>query len=99
MLHSFFYPIDINGDRVVDFTFEAGVTGLSLRTERANRVVIRSSPPPDLGGPVARLEEGAQIGPSLEPSLAWVSSDLRDGYVSPGEWKFAAIAIHLSTGT
>jgi hypothetical protein len=99
-LHLFFYPIDINGDGVVDFTFAADVTGLGLRTERANRVVIRSSPPPDLGGPVARLEEGAQIGPSLEPSLAWVSSDLRDGYVSPGEWEFTPIAIHLiSTGT
>jgi len=35
MLHSFHYPIDINGDGVVDFTFAAGVTGLSLRTERA----------------------------------------------------------------
>jgi hypothetical protein len=31
--------------------------------------------------------------------LAWVSSDLRDGYVSPGEWEFTPIAIHLSTGT
>jgi len=99
MLHSFHYPIDINGDGVVDFTFAAGVTGLSLRTERANRVVYRPDPPPDLGGPVARLEEGAEIGPSLEPSLAWVSSDLRDGYVSPGEWEFTPIAIHLSTGT
>ena len=99
MLNQFFYPIDFNADGLTDFTFAADPVGVALRTERANGVIYRMDPPPNLGGPVARLEEGFEIGSSLEPSLGWRSSDLLGGYVSPGEWAFASIAIHLSTGT
>jgi hypothetical protein len=98
MLNQFFYPIDFNADGLTDFTFAADPAGVALRTERANRVVYRIAPPPNLGGLVARLEEGFEIGSSLEPSLGWRSSDLLGGYVSPGEWAFAAIAIALNNG-
>lgn len=98
-LNAFFYPVDLNGDGVVDFTFGADVGFVGLRTERANRVVVRLSPPPNIGGPVARLEEGFFIGSSLDPVLTWISSDPVGGYVSPGEIAFATIAMHLSTGT
>lgn len=97
-LNAFFYPIDINDDGVVDFTFGADIGFVGLRTERANRVVVRLSPPPNIGGRVAKLDDGFQVGASLEPQLAWLSSDPVGGYVSPGEWAFAAIAIHTSSG-
>jgi hypothetical protein len=93
------YPFDLNGDGVVDFTFGAEAGFVGLRTERANRLVVRLSPPPNIGGPVARLEEGFLVGSSLDPVLAWLSSDPIGGYVSPGENAFATIAMHLSTGT
>jgi hypothetical protein len=65
---------------------------VGLRTERANRVVVRLSPPPNIGGRVAKLDDGFEVGSSLDPQLAWLSSDPVGGYVSPGEWAFAAIA-------
>lgn len=98
MLNSFFYPIDINDDGVVDFTFGADVGFVGLRTERANQVIVRLSPPPNIGGRVAKLDHGYAVGSSLDPQLAWLSSDPVGGYVSPGEIAFAAIAIHVSTG-
>lgn len=64
-----FFPVDFNEDGVIDFTFGSDIGFVGLRTERANRVVYRPDPPPDLGGPVARLEAGFEIGSSLEPSL------------------------------
>jgi hypothetical protein len=76
------YPFDLNGDGVVDFTFGAEAGFVGLRTERANRLVVRLSPPPNIGGPVARLEEGFLVGSSLDPVLAWLSSDPIGGYVS-----------------
>ncbi|HPY30568.1 MAG TPA: PEP-CTERM sorting domain-containing protein [Verrucomicrobiota bacterium] len=99
MLNGFYYPIDFNSDGLTDFTFGASPGSVSLRTERANRVVIRLSPPPNIGGPVARLEEGFLVGSSLDPTCAWLSSDPVGGYVSPGEIAFATIAMHLSSGT
>jgi len=98
MLNQFFYPIDLNGDGLEDFTFAADVGFVGLRTERANQVIVRLSPPPNIGGPVARLEEGFAVGSSLDPVLSWLSSDPVGGYVSPGENAFAPIAIHVSTG-
>lgn len=98
-LSAFFYPVDLNADGVVDFTFGADVGFVGLRTERANQVIVRLSPPPNIGGPVARLEEGFLIGSSLDPVLTWISSDPVGGYVSPEEIAFATIAMHLSTGT
>jgi hypothetical protein len=92
------YPIDLNGDSVVDFTFGAETSGNALRTERANRLVVSLSPPPNIGGPVANLPEGFAIGSSLDPVFAWLSSDPVGGYVSPGEFSFATIVQCLDTG-
>ena len=98
-LFSIDYPIDLDGDSVPDFTFGADPGFIGLRTERANQLIYRIDPPPNLGGLVARLDEGFLIGSSLEPQLAWRSSDLLGGYVSPGEIAFATIAQHLSSGS
>jgi len=93
------YPIDLNGDSTADFTFSYHCTGVALRTERANRVVYRIAPPPNLGGRVQRLPEGFLISSELgTPGLDWGSSDQRDGYVSPGEKAFMNIVLCLSTG-
>lgn len=97
-LNTLLWPIDLNGDGLEDFTFAADYSGVGLRTERANRVVERLSPPPNIGGRVAKLDDGFEVGSSLDPQLAWLSSDPVGGYVSPGEWAFASIAIALSTG-
>lgn len=98
-LFSVFYPIDVNGDGLTDFTFGADPGFIGLRTERANQLMYRIDPPPNLGGLVANLPAGFGIGSSLEPQLGWRSSDLLGGYVSPGEIAFATIAIHLSSGS
>jgi hypothetical protein len=96
-LFTILYPIDMNGDSVVDFTFGAETSGIALRTERANRLIYRIAPP-NIGGLVADLPEGYVVGSSLEPQLGWIPSDPAEGYVSPGEIAFATIAISLSTG-
>lgn len=98
-LFSILYPIDLDGDQVPDFSFGAEAGFVGLRTERANRFVYRPDPPPDIGGLVANLPAGFAVGSSLDPQLAWGSSDFLGGYVSPGEVAFATIAMHLSTGT
>ncbi len=92
------YPIDVNGDSVVDFTFGAERDGNALRTERANRLIVSLSPPPNIGGPVANLPERFAIGSSLDPALVWLSSDPVGGYVSPGEFAFATIVQCLDSG-
>ena len=97
-LNTLLWPIDLNGDGLEDFTFAASPGSASLRTERANQVIVRLSPPPNIGGRVARLDDGYAVGSSLDPQLAWLSSDPVGGYVSPGEWAFASIAIALSSG-
>lgn len=92
------YPVDINGDSIEDFTFGASSDGVALRTERANRLIVWLSPPPNIGGPVADLPEGFAIGSSLDPVFAWLSSDPVGGYVTPGEFSFATIVQCLDSG-
>ena len=97
-LFTVLFPIDVNGDSIEDFTFGASYSGVALRTERANRLIVSLSPPPNIGGPVADLPERFAIGSSLEPQLAWISSDPLGGYVSPGEIAFATIVQCLDIG-
>lgn len=93
------FPIDLNGDSIVDFTFAADFSATGLRTERANRLVYRIDPPPNLGGPVASVASGFVIGSNLsDSSVAWTSSDLVGGYVDPGENSFALISLVLDSG-
>ena len=73
------YPIDVDGDGVVDFTFGADPGAVGLRTERSNWVVVRLSPPPNIGGGAADLPAGFTVGPSLDEPLAWFSSDTHGG--------------------
>ena len=93
------HPTDLDGDSMADFTFGYDCSYVALRTERANRVVIRESPPPNIGGRVAKLDPEFLIGRQLDATgLAWISSDPRGGYVSPDESAFATIVMCLSTG-
>lgn len=92
------YPVDINGDSITDFTFAADSSGVGLRTEGTNHVIVRPSPPPNISGPVARIEQGAVIGSSLDPQLAWMSSNPVRGHVEPGENAFALLVLCLDSG-
>lgn len=95
--------VDLDGDGTTDFTFGSDFSYVGLRTERANRVVIRLHGGHDIGGPVTPLTDGYVIGPTLSPAsnwaLQWTSSDFSDGYVSPGEIAFNGIVLVLSTGS
>lgn len=93
-------PYDIDGNGSIDFTFGFSFSYVGLRTERANRLVIVPSPPPNIGGYVADLHSPFLIAPDLgSPDFAWISSDPSDNYVYPGEIAFASIVQVLSTGT
>ena len=95
-----YFPFDVDGNGTIDYTFIANLAEASLRTERANRLVIRVSPPPNLGGPVASLPADYQIGPSLLHSgIRWTSSDLLGGYVSPDELQASGIIQVLFSGS
>lgn len=81
-----YFPFDIDGNGTTDYRFTATTSHVGLRTELANRLVIKIDPPPNLGGPVASLYPGFSIGPSLLGSdVRWISSDIIGGYVSPDE--------------
>lgn len=97
-LFTVLYPIDVDGDSLADFTFGADSSGVALRTERANQLIVSLSPPPNIGGPVADLPDGFLVDSSLDPQLAWLSSDPVGGYVDPGEIAFATIVQCLDTG-
>jgi hypothetical protein len=87
-------PIDIDDDGVIDFTFRSNLSFFGIRTERANRVVIIPSPPPNIGGPVAPLDEGLSVGSILgESNVQWRSADLSDGFVEPDALQSVAITI------
>lgn len=96
-------PVDLNSDGVTDFTFGTDSSFVGLRTELANRAIIRLSGGRDIGGPLTPLESDYIIGPTLLPaspwSLYWSSSDFSEGYVSPGEIAFHQIVIAFDTGS
>ena len=96
-------PVDLDGDGSIDFTFGSEVAATSLRTERANRTVIRLRGGLDIGGPITPLPRGYLLGQFLPPGgswpLLWASTDFLGGYVSPGENSFTTIVLVLSTGS
>lgn len=93
-------PIDMNADGTIDFTFGASVGFAGLRSERANRIIYRYTPPPDIGGPIPPLPVGFMIESTLaSASFGWGSSDFGGGYVDPGEIAFMPFSIVTSTGS
>ena len=99
-----YHPVDVDANSITDFTFGLSVSGVGLRTERANRAVITLDPPPNIGGPPYQLPAGYLVGSTLAPSgfdsLLWASSDSLDGYVSPTDTGvFMGIVQVLSTGS
>ena len=99
-----YHPVDIDGNGITDFTFGLSVSGVGLRTERANRAVITLDPPPNIGGSPYQLPAGYLLGSTLAASgldtLFWSSSDFIDGFVSPGDTGvFIGIVQVLSTGS
>ncbi len=67
------YDIDMDGNGTIDFSF-SGIWHVlvDFRSESSNRYLIRPSPPPNTGGPVAALELGFYIGAdSGNDSLDW----------------------------
>jgi len=93
--------IDIDGNGSVDVQFTgAGFLGSSVRTERANRVVVQPATPPNLGGLPFPLADNTMIGPSsLPPGVALISTDVRDGFSAPDETgNFADLVLCLNTG-
>ncbi len=96
-------PIDVDGNGTVDFTFGSDYEFVGLRTERSNRAIIQTTPPPDVGGPLQPLSPGYMIGSIPGPAngieTAWISSNPRDGYVEPGELWFISISLVVSTGS
>lgn len=98
-----FDPIDVDGNGTVDFTFGSAFSGVGLRTERANRAIIHTTPPPDIGGSLQPLPSGYQVGSILGSAngieVAWISSDPVGGYVDPAELAFINIVLVVSTGS
>ena len=85
------YPLDVDGDGTTDFTFVSGVSFLGVRSEGANRIIIRPDPPPNVGGSISPLPAGFLIGTgsSLDPLSWWAGSD--------GD--FDPLGIYFNTGT
>jgi len=80
--------VDLNG--TVDFTLAAGKTHFSgIHPKNQNQYLILSSPPPNIGGPVAALDSGYFIGSN-------------SGEGTPEEWfasnNFSTLIVLLSTG-
>ena len=96
-------PVDLNSDGITDFTFSTDPSYVALRTELANRAIIRLDGGHDIGGPITPLESGYAIGSALLPGsnwpLLWASSDFLGGYVSPGENSFTGIVSVLTSGS
>ena len=56
-------PMDLDGDASPELTFTYSVVFLGVRSEGADRILLRNSPPPNIAGPVAPLPAGFEIGP------------------------------------
>lgn len=69
-----FYPLDVDSDGHADITFGYDFHFIGARSEGATRILIESSPPPNIGGSVAPLPFGFSIGLQSESSvLRWFS--------------------------
>jgi len=80
-------PVDIDQNGSTDFQL-AGVINFGdlIRPERSNKLLVRPATPPDLGGSLFPLQDNTMIGLTESPiGLAFISTDLTDGFVAPEE--------------
>jgi hypothetical protein len=67
-----YYPLDMDGDASPELTFSYSFQFLGVRSEGVNRLLIRPSPPPNVGGPISPLPASSPIGSSSESdALQW----------------------------
>ena len=71
------HHIDVDGNGMVDFSFTcAWSISADIYSEDRNRYLIHPDTPPNIGGPVAALEDGFHIGQESEGGgLIWFGDD------------------------
>ncbi len=70
------YALNIDGDGTPELTFTYSFQFLGVRSEQSSRLLLWISPPPNIGGPIAPLSAGFDIGPnSGAGSLQWFGDD------------------------
>lgn len=75
-ISTWYLPLDLNGDGFDDFTFGIDITAVSVQGENNNQYLIVPSPPPNIGGWVAPVTGGTEIGPSSESAdIEWYNSN------------------------
>lgn len=96
-------PVDVDGNGTIDFTFGSESSSVALRTEGANRAIIRLYAPPNSGRPLTPVPTGFEISSTLADtddfSPLWASADFLGGHVELGENSFLGIVIVMSTGS
>lgn len=83
-------PLDLNGDRITDYIFGAGIMSVGARPEGNNQYLIWPSGGLNIGGPIEPLEEGYEIGPNSGDD-SWM-----EWFGRPDD--FASLIICLSGG-
>lgn len=70
------HSLDIDGDALIDFVFGVNVSAVSVQGIGANQYLIAPTPPPNIGGPVAPVDTGFEIGPDSGngDALEWYNS-------------------------
>jgi len=63
-LSTYYEPLDLNGDSIVDFTFGVAIGFVGVRSESVNQYLLYPSPPPNIGGDIEPLSDGFEIGPN-----------------------------------
>lgn len=77
---------DLNSDGTEDIRIGGlDIVGPVLITSAANRYLAVPAVSPNLGGEVLPLGENSMIGPSLPMGLAWLNTDVTDGFIAPEE--------------
>lgn len=91
---------DLNFDGIEDIRIGGlDIVGPVLITSAANRYLAVPAVFPNLGGEIVPLNEGTLIGPNLTIGLAWLNTDVTDGFVSPEEGNaFVPLITCLSGG-
>lgn len=76
-LSGFQQPLDIDGDSAIDLIFGVNVSAVSVQGVGLNQYLIAPTPPPNIGGPVAPLASGFEIGPDSGSGeeLEWYNSN------------------------